>query len=70
MDQYLTIAPDGAVTELSDDDQLKQQLKMDFYYPVLDAKVVSLTTGFGCKSTTILKHVASVLALKENQGLI
>ena len=27
MDRFLTSASDGAVTELSDDDQLKQQLK-------------------------------------------
>ena len=66
MDRYLTSASDGAVRELSDDDQLKQQLKMDFYYPVLDATAVSLSTRFGSKSTTILKHAACVLALKEN----
>jgi len=45
--------------------QLKNELKLDFYYPVLDAITVSLQSRFNAESVIIVEHISSVLSLND-----
>lgn len=65
-DRFLTNSAD-AVSTANVAERTKQQLKLDFFIPVLDAVLLSLDSRFNSDCVTVLESISSVITFDENR---
>ena len=65
MDRFVTASSD-ALPSNSYEEQMKNELRVDFYFPVLDAVAASLNSRFNSDCTKVMKLISSFVRFGED----
>ena len=67
LNSFLTKTSDAVeVPSATAEQQLSNQVKLDFFLPVLDVVSSSLSTRFNAECASIIKHISLVRTMTEN----
>lgn len=61
LDSFVTKSSDAIKQHLSQAEQLKNEMNLDFYLPVLDTLIMSLNTRFNDESVAMINNISAIL---------